>query len=208
MTEYIFRHYDDLLEALAEHIQIVAVSLFFSLLIAGGLTVASAYSRKMGEILIQIFSVVYAIPSLALFALLIPVTGLGVKTAVIVLTAYNQYILLRNFITGLNETDAAAVEAARGIGMSVMQVLVRVRLPLGKKAVFTGIQLSAVSTIGIATIAAMINAGGLGTILFDGLRTMNVYKILCGSILSAGLALLVNGVFGTLERRLYSGYRP
>lgn len=202
MLEYLGKHYDDLLEALMEHLQIVAITLFFSLLLAAFLTIASVYWRRMGEILIQIFSVLYSVPSLALFALLIPVTGLGLTTAVIVLTMYNQYLLLRNFIAGLYGVDPAVTEAAVGLGMSTMQVLVKIRIPLAKKALFTGIQLAVVSTIGIATIAAMINAGGLGTILFDGLRTLNVNKIIWGSILSAGLALGINGGFQALEKRL------
>lgn len=152
--------------------------------------------------MIQAFSVLYSVPSLALFALLIPVTGLGKTTAEIVLIAYNQYLLLRNFISGLYQVDPAVIEAAEGMGMRRLQVLWKVRLPLSKKAFFTGIQLAVVSTIGIATIAAMINAGGLGTILFDGLRTLNIYKIIAGSVLSAGLALVINGVFKAVEKRM------
>lgn len=201
MIEYLLKHYDDLLIALWEHIQLLALTLFFSLLIAGALTVASIYMPKLGEILIQIFSVLYSVPSIALFAILIPVTGLGRTTAVIVLTVYNQYLLLRNFISGLFGVDPAVTEAASGLGMSKMQVLLKIRIPLAKKTLFTGIQLAAVSTIGIGTIASMIHAGGLGAILFDGLRTLNAYKIVAGSVLSAGLALLVDGLFKWLEKK-------
>lgn len=202
MLEYLIKHYDDLLEALLEHLQIVALTLFFSLLLAILLTVISVYCKRLGEVLIQVFAVLYSVPSLALFALLIPVTGLGMTTAVIVLTGYNQYLLLRNFLTGLFEVDPAVTEAATGLGMSTMQVLVKIQIPLARRALFTGIKLAVVSTIGIATIAAMINAGGLGSILFDGLRTLNVYKIVWGSILSAGLALGINGCFSAVEKRL------
>ncbi|RHR30413.1 ABC transporter permease [Clostridium sp. AF19-22AC] len=202
MMKYLSRHYDDLLEALLEHLELVVVTLVFSLLIAAVLTVAAVYSRRAGEYMIQAFSVLYSVPSLALFALLIPVTGLGKTTAEIVLIAYNQYLLLRNFISGLYQVDPAVIEAAEGMGMRRLQVLWKVRLPLSKKAFFTGIQLAVVSTIGIATIAAMINAGGLGTILFDGLRTLNIYKIIAGSVLSAGLALVINGVFKAVEKRM------
>ena len=202
MTAYLGKHYDDLLEALLQHLELVAVTLVFSLLIAAILTVLGVYSRKAGEVMIHVFSVLYSVPSLALFALLIPVTGLGTTTAEIVLVAYNQYLLLRNFISGLYQVDPAVIEAAEGMGMRRMQVLWKVRLPLSKKAFFTGIQLSVISTIGIATIAAMINAGGLGKILFDGLRTMNIYKIIAGSVLSAGLALVINGAFKALEKRI------
>lgn len=202
MTAYLYKHYDDLLEALLEHLELVAVTLLFSLLIAAVLTVLAMYSRRTGEYMIHVFSVLYSVPSLALFALLIPVTGLGKTTAEIVLVAYNQYLLLRNFVSGLYQVDSAVIEAAEGMGMRKFQVLLKIRLPLSKKAFFTGIQLAVVSTIGIATIAAMINAGGLGTILFDGLRTLNIYKIIAGSVLSAGLALIINGIFQAVENRL------
>lgn len=145
---------------------------------------------------------IYSIPSLALFAILIPVTGLGRNTAIIVLVMYNQYLLLRNFIDGLNQVDASVIEAATGMGMSRMQILVKVRIPLSLRPLFTGIHLAVVSTIGIATIAATINAGGLGSILLDGLRTLNVNKILWGSILSAGLAIIVNAGLSRLEKHM------
>lgn len=202
MWEYLIKHYDDLLEALLEHLQIVVITLFFSLLLAAVLTIVSVYLKKLGEVLIQLSGILYSVPSLALFALLIPVTGLGMTTAVIVLTGYNQYLLLRNFLTGLAEVDPAITEAATGLGMNTLQILVRVQIPLAKRALFTGIKLAVVSTIGIATIAAMINAGGLGSILFDGLRTMNVNKIVWGSLLSAGLALGINACFSAVEKRL------
>jgi osmoprotectant transport system permease protein len=144
---------------------------------------------------------IYSIPSLALFALLIPVTGLGMTTAVTGLVIYNQYLLLRNFLTGLKEVDRGIVEAAVGMGMTQMQVLWKIKLPLSKKALIAGIRIALVSTVGIATIAASINAGGLGTILFDGLRTMNTAKILWGSILSAAMAIGLDRLLILLEKK-------
>lgn len=202
MIQYLSQSYGVLLGALLEHLELTAVTLLFSLLLAAVLTVLAMYSRRAGEVLIQVFSVLYSVPSLALFALLIPLTGLGGTTAVIVLVAYNQYLLLRNFISGLYEVDSGVIEAAEGMGMRPIQILGKIRIPLAKKALFTGVQLAVVSTIGIASIAAMINAGGLGTILFDGLRTMNVYKIIAGSVLSAGLALGINAIFQAAEKRM------
>lgn len=199
------KQHDKLLTALLQHLQLVGITLLFSLLIASILTIVAIYNRKLGEVLIQIFSVLYSIPSMALFALLIPITGLGTTTAIIVLTGYNQYLLLRNFIEGLFGVDSGVIEAATGLGMSKMQIFLKIRLPLAQSALFTGIQLAVISTISIATIAAMVNAGGLGSILFDGLRTLNVYKIIWGSLLSAGLALCMNGIFLLIER--YSSHR-
>ena len=150
--------------------------------------------------MLGVTSMIYSVPSLAMFAILIPLTGLGKTTAIIVLVVYNQYLLLRNFLTGLNEVDQAMIEAAIGMGMKKSQTLVLIQIPLAKKALFTGIRLALVSTIGIATIAASINAGGLGTILFDGLRTMNTNKIIWGSILAAGLAVVTNYTLDYIER--------
>ena len=131
-----------------------------------------------------------------------PVTGLGRTTAVIVLTLYNQYILLRSFTAGLRDVDPAVCEAAKGIGMTDMQILTKIRVPLARRAIFAGIRLAVVSTIGIGTIAASINAGGLGTLLFEGLRTINMPKILWGSVLSAMLAVSINRLLKLVETRL------
>lgn len=202
MITYLVKYHDKLWNALVEHITIVLITLVLSVILASVLTILAMYFQWISKILIGFFSMIYSIPSLALFAILIPVTGLGRNTAVIVLVMYNQYLLLRNFIDGLKQVDGSVIEAATGMGMSWMQVLVKVRIPLSLRPLFTGIHLAVVSTIGIATIAATINAGGLGSILLDGLRTLNVNKILWGSILSAGLAIVVNAGLSRLEKHM------
>ena len=202
MIEYALKYPEKLYGALGQHLMLVAVTLVLSLILAAALTVCAMYVKTVSNGLIHLFSVIYSIPSLAMFAMLIPVTGLGTKTALIVLTLYNQYLLLRNFTAGLNGVDSSVIEAAAGMGMTTMQILLKIRLPLAKRSVFTGIRLAIVSTTGIATIAATINAGGLGTILFDGLRTLNVVKILWGTVLSAGLAIVLNAGLERVERRL------
>ena len=114
---------------------------------------------------------------------------------------YNQYLLLRNFLAGLDGVDSSVVEAATGMGMTHMQILWKVQIPLSRKAQIAGLRIALVSTVGIATIAASINAGGLGTILFDGLRTMNTAKILWGSLLSAALAVAIDRLLLLVERK-------
>jgi len=202
MIAYFMKYQDKLLTALLEHLEIVLICLLFSILLACSLTILCMYSKVLSKFIVNLFSIIYSIPSLAMFAMMIPLTGLGKTTAILVLTVYNQYLLLNNFITGLNEVDQSIVDAATGMGMTEMQILFKIRLPLSIKALFAGIRLAVVSTIGIATIAASINAGGLGAILFDGLRTMNVNKILWGSILSAGLAIIANALLSFSERKI------
>ena len=202
MIEYIRKHPEKVLGALTEHIELVLITLVISLAIACLLTLLAMRSERVSDALNNLFSVLYSVPSLALFALLIPVTGLGRTTAVIVLTLYNQYILLRSFTAGLRDVDPAVCEAAKGIGMTDMQILTKIRVPLARRAIFAGIRLAVVSTIGIGTIAASINAGGLGTLLFEGLRTINTPKILWGSVLSALLAVSINRLLKLVENRL------
>ncbi|SFR11945.1 MULTISPECIES: ABC transporter permease [unclassified Paenibacillus] len=205
MIEYAIKHPDKLGIVLLEHVEMLIVIMLISIVVTVLLTILALTSETISRLLIYIFSILYSIPSLALFAIMIPVTGLGKTTAITVLIAYNQYILLRQFIAGLNHVEQSIIEAATGLGMSRIQVLLHVRVPLAIKALFTGLRLASVSTVGMATIAAFINAGGLGSILNDGLRTMNIDKILWGSVLSACLAIGTNAVFIQFEKRIYIG---
>ena len=201
MIAYALRYYDKLLTAAWEHLQIVAITLLISLALAVLLTVLCSYSKTLSRVLLNLFSMIYSVPSLALLALLIPITGLGRKTDIVALVIYNQYLLLRNFLAGLEGVDRGVVEAAAGMGMTHLQLLWKVQIPLARKALIAGLRIALVSTVGIATIAASINAGGLGTILFDGLRTMNTAKILWGSLLSADLAVGIDRLLILAERK-------
>lgn len=196
---YWLSHQRRFMGSLGEHLVIVAVVLAWSLVVAAIITLLIRRSRRVENVMLQILGAVYSIPSLALFSLLIPITGLGLTSATIVMVAYNQFLLVRNIVEGLNGVDSNVVEAATGMGMSPMQVLCRVELPLAAPMIFAGIRLAVISTIGIATIAATINAGGLGTVLFSGLRTMNIYKIVDGTILCAVVALVANGALKGVE---------
>lgn len=202
MIDYLLKYPDKLLKAFVGHIEIVLITLVISIVLASLLTILAAYSKIASKLLINIFAMIYSIPSLALFTILVPLTGLGKVTAIIVLVLYNQYILLRNTIDGLNNVDASIIEAATGMGMNKSQILFQVKLPLVTKPIFAGIHLAVVSTIGIATIAASINAGGIGSVLLDGLRTVNTAKILWGTLMSAGLAIVVNGILNVVEKKI------
>lgn len=200
MIDYWLRYSDRLLEATWQHVQIVSVVMLISIVIAGSVILLLARLPRLLNGAIYLFSVVYSVPSMALFALLIPLSGLGRTTAIIVLVVYCQYILLRSFNTALLEVDPLMIETATGMGMTSQQVFRKIQLPLASKGLLSGIKLAAISTIGITTIAATINAGGLGTILFDGMRTASLVKLAWGTLLTAGLCLLVNLILYVVER--------
>lgn len=199
---YTTRHYDKLIQAVLEHFEIVGITLLISIALAFVISVLIMDHEKITSWVMRVWSMIYAIPSLALFALLLPVTGLGMQTAVLVLVIYNQFILVQSFTDGFTRSDRSILEAATGIGMTKGQIFRKVRLPLALDTMVAGIHISIISTIGIATIASTVGAGGLGTILFEGMRTQNVVKIIWGTVLSVAMVLGVNGILKLVEKRL------
>ncbi|MCL2746414.1 MAG: ABC transporter permease [Coriobacteriia bacterium] len=206
---YGLNQHERLLNALWQHITLVFIALIVSIVLAGLITTflyrlskmrgrAAALSR-LGEYVQGALSALYAVPSLALFALCIPLLGIGQNTAIVVLVVYNQFLLVRNFTAGLTEIDDGLVEAARSLGLNRLQTFVHVQLPLAMPVFIAGIRLATVSTISIATIASLIDAGGLGDLLFIGLRTNNLDMLLWATLLAALLALMASGLLTLVE---------
>jgi osmoprotectant transport system permease protein len=185
----------------AEHLRLTGEVLGISLVIAMPLGVLLARVRWLRNPVLAVLGVIYTIPSLSLFVLLIPLFGLGVTPAVIALVAYAQLMLVRNWVIGLTSIDPSIIEAAKGVGMNGWQRFWQVEFPLALPLLLAGIRLATLSTIGIATIAAYINAGGLGVLLFVGVTTANYQKILVGSIAVSVLAITANYLLRFLERR-------
>lgn len=200
MIEYFVKYHEKFLDALLEHVEIVLVTLLISLVLASFIMVITLKSKKLNNIIVQLFGAIYSIPSLALFALLIPIMGLGQDTAILVLVVYNQFLLVRNISAGIYGVDESITEAATGMGMNWLQVLLKIQIPLAFPMIMAGIRLAVISTIGIATIAATINAGGLGAILFQGLGSMNTYKIVWGTILCAVIAFVADAGLKKVEK--------
>jgi len=151
--------------------------------------------------LLGVLGMIYTIPSLALFVLLIPLMGLGFGPALTALVAYAQVILVRNVTVGLLGVDAGVLEAATGVGMTGWQRLWRVELPLALPVILAGVRVAVLAIIGIGTVAAFINAGGLGTLLFMGVAQSHPDKIIAGALAVSALALTANALIRTVERR-------
>lgn len=200
MIDFLMKHPDKIWNPLWQHIVMVTVTIVLSVLLASVISLLVLRSIRASQIVIGLFNGIYCIPSLALFAILIPFMGLGMKTAVFVLVIYNQFYLVRSMVSGIRGVDAAVVEAARGIGMTEMQALLWVRLPLASPALIAGLKLSVISTVGIATIAATISAGGLGSLLMEGLRIRNYVKIFWGVLLAAGMNIAADASLTKLQR--------
>jgi osmoprotectant transport system permease protein len=198
---YLFNNFPLVAGLFGEHLRMTAISLAISLLIAVPLGLLIVRVKWLQGPVLGLLGVIYTIPSLSLFVLLIPLFGLGAVPAIIALVAYAQLVLVRNIVVGLTGIDPAIIEAARGMGMNGWQRFARVELPLALPLLLAGARLATLSIIGIGTIAAFINAGGLGTLLFQGVTTGNTQKIVAGAIAVSALAIGTNLILRTLERR-------
>ena len=198
-------HRSEIFYATLDHLTLVVIAMALAIAIAVPLGMLIVQHRRLRTIALGIASVFQTIPSLALFGFLIPIPfigGIGRRTAIVALVLYAQLPILRNTYVGLSGVDPAILEAAEAMGMTTTQILLRVRLPLGLSVILAGIRTATVITIGVATIAAAIGAGGLGTFIFRGVALVSDALILAGAIPAALLALLADFLLGRLERRL------
>jgi osmoprotectant transport system permease protein len=198
--DWIDRHTDDIVELTQQHAEIVATSVTIAIVIALPLAILVRRGGIPYVLAAQGSTILYTIPSLALFAVLVPIVGIGRTPAVIGLVAYAMLILIENTVVGLRGVPPPVREAARGMGMTSWQILLRVELPMALPSILTGIRLATVSTVGIATIAVLVGAGGLGVLIFnDGIqRGLFLTPIVVGAVCATVLALVLDGLLAGL----------
>jgi len=198
-------HRAEIWNATADHMALVLVAMLIAIVIAVPLGMSIVQRPALRAVSIGIANIFQTIPSLALFGLLIPIPfigGIGRRTAIVALVLYALLPILRNTYVGLSGIDPAVLEAAEAMGMTAGQILFRVRFPLALSVILAGIRTATIITIGVATIAAEIGAGGLGTFIFRGVALVSDALILAGAIPAALLALAADFLLGLLERRL------
>jgi osmoprotectant transport system permease protein len=207
MTPWAFflEHRAEILEATATHLTLVVIAMAFAIAIGVPLGMLIVHRSALRNLALGLASIFQTIPSLALFGFLIPIPfigGIGRRTAIVALVLYALLPILRNTYVGLTGIDPAVLEAAEAMGMTQSQILWRVRLPLARAVILAGVRTATIITIGVATIAAAIGAGGLGTFIFRGVAMVSDAVILAGAIPAALLAIAADLLLGLLERRL------
>ena len=205
VLEFIAQNHVEVLELTLQHLWLVAASIFLAVLIGIPLGILITRHPVLNKPILGGANIIQTIPSLALFGFLLPAPWIGARAdrlAILALTLYALLPLIRNTCTGISGVDRAVVEAGRGMGMTDRQLLLRVELPLALSVIIAGIRVAAVISVGLATIAAAIGAGGLGEYIFRGLAMVNNQVILAGAIPAALLAILADQALGWLERRL------
>lgn len=199
---YLWQRRGDLLKLTRRHLALVAFALTAAVLVAIPLGLALEQVRSASGGTLGLLGVLQTIPSIALLAFMVPLLGIGFVPALIALWIYALYPIARGTYTGVRDADPGAVEAAEALGMTPVQRLVQVRLPLAAPVIMAGVRTAAVITVGAATLAAFIGAGGLGEPIIQGLALADTQMILSGAIPAALLALIVDALLAVIERRL------
>ena len=203
-TDWVRAHWDDTLEpALVQHVRLSAIAVGIGFVLAFALALVAYRVRRLDQPIGLASDFLYTIPSLALFQLLVPITGLSVTTVEVALVSYTLLILYRNTLEGLRGVPDDVREAARGMGYTRTQSLLRVELPLAVPAIVAGLRIATVSTVSIATVAAFVIPQGLGRPIFTALGT-NVFKteIIAAGGLAIALALTADALLVGLQRAL------
>ena len=203
--DWIGRNLDDLWAATQEHIVLTVIAVGVGLIISLGLSIVALRWRKTYAPITWVTGILYTIPSLALFAFLVPITGLTMLTAEIGLVSYTLLILIRNIVAGIDGVPEHVLEAARGMGYTPRRMFLDIQLPLALPVIMAGIRIATVTTIGLVTITALIGQGGLGFFILRGLQffsAIGTTQILAGTVLSVVLAMAADlGLLG-LEKLL------
>lgn len=200
---------DLIIDSFLQHLSLSFVSLAIGVLISLPVGMFVARHRKYAETIIGITAVLQTIPSLALFGFLVPLIGIGSKTALVALIIYALLPILRNTYAGLTGVDQSIIEAGRGMGMTPNQILKKIELPMALPFIMAGIRTATVLTVGIATLATFVGAGGLGDVIYRGLQSYNNSLVLAGALPVAVLALLFDFALKLLEKKVTpKGLKP
>lgn len=193
---------DLIVERSIEHLYISFMAIIIAVCISVPLGIYISRKRKVAEFYIGITAVLQTIPSLALFGFLVPILGIGTITALVALIIYALLPILRNTYTGITEVDEGIIEAGQGMGMTSRQILWKIQLPLSLPFMMAGIRTATVLTVGVATLATFVGAGGLGDVIWRGLQSWNNSLVLAGAIPVALMALFFDFILKIIEKKV------
>lgn len=202
MMSWVIDNWSRILTKIGEHLFISLTALIIGVAIAVPAGILLSKSKKVSQFIISIASVLQTLPSLALLAIMVPILGVGKKPAIFALVIYSLLPILRNTYLGMTSVNPNLLDACKGMGMTPIQIVRQVQVPLALPVIMSGIQLSAVYLVSWATIASYIGAGGLGDLIFMGLSNFNFYAILSGTIPVTLIALLMDTLIGLLKDKI------
>jgi osmoprotectant transport system permease protein len=201
LFSFFISRWETILDLTVEHFIMVLIAMAISILLGITVGIVITMNKKLASIVLNITNVMMTIPSLALFSLLIPIVGIGEAPAIVGLVAYTQLPIVRNVYTGITNIKPSIIEAARGMGLTEMKILYKIKIPLAFSAIMTGIRTAVVMGIGIGAIAGYIGAGGLGVYIFRGISRTNDNMVLIGAILISLIAILADKLLEKVQKK-------
>lgn len=202
LWDWTFNHLPDIGRRVEEHLILTGIAIGLGFVIAFALSLAIRQIPFLYSPITWVAGVLYSIPSLALFSLLIPFTGLSIVTAEIGLVSYTLLILVRNIVGGIRSVPDEVRESAIGMGYSQWQLLWRIELPLATSVIIAGLRVAVVTTIGLVTVTGVIGQGGLGSLILLGIQEFFATPLVIGAVLSIALAVILDGLLVTIQRRV------
>lgn len=205
--KYIIKNSDYLLELMLQHLGLSIFSVLTAIIVGVPIGIIIARYNKFANITLNLISIIFTIPSIAMFGLLLPILGTGNIPAFVALFLYSLLTIVNNTYTGISSVDKGIIEAGKGMGMTNLQILFRIKFPLSLGVIFAGIRTAVVINVGITTIAAFIGAGGLGKMVFRGIYTVENKVILAGSLSIFLLAVILDYIGRIIEKRFTHLYQ-
>ena len=200
--DWIVDHLDEIWERTVEHSVLTGFAVVIGLVVSTALSMIALRFRRTYGPITWTAGILYTIPSIALFAFLVPFTGLSLLTAEIGLVSYTLLILIRNIVAGIDGVPPAVIESARGMGYTDRRLFWRVQVPLALPVIVAGVRIAAVTVVGLVTVTSLIGQGGYGAFILRGLRRTFATEILVGTVMSVVFAVLIDLVLLWLQRRL------
>lgn len=193
-----------LLDAILQHLTLVFTSLAIGICLATPLAIFSVFYKRVSYVVLTIINMAQSIPSFALVAIIVPLVGIGFLPGIAAIVLGSIVPIVKNMYVGLAKTDITLIDTGKGMGLTDLQIVRYVRLPLAYPAIFAGLKFSAIIANGIAVLTAIIGSGGLGRIIFEGLASFNINKTLSGAIPAILIALSLDMIFSIVEKKLKS----
>lgn len=200
LIKYMIENSSQIFSLLIEHLELTLFSVALAILIGVPLGILISYVKKLSKPVIGASNIMQAIPSMALLGFMIPFLGIGSPPAIVAVVLYSLLPIVKNTYIGINNINPETIEAAKGIGLTKFQILTKIQIPLALPIIMGGVRISAVTAVGLMTMAAFIGAGGLGYLVFSGIRTVNNFQILSGAIPACLLALTIDALASLIEK--------
>lgn len=200
--KFFIERIDSIMELAVEHLIMVLIAMVISILLGTLLGVMITFNEKFAKIVLSITEVLMTIPSLALFAVLIPIFHIGITPAIIGLVLYTQLPIVRNVYTGIKNIDESIIESAKGMGMSDFKIIYKIKLPIALPVLLAGIRTAVVMGVGMGAIASYVGAGGLGDYIFQGIQRTNDKMVIIGAIMISLLAIILDRILYFFQKKV------